>query len=662
MARAVTPPKPNRDERARRALSEFREIQPALTAYAVNLTGKSNVRVEATGNSAHGGAATDGTKIYLRPPLLLGDISLRNHRRGPKCDQRDDQFQILCDVCSAREFVLAITFHEISHIAFDSFVKVGKTDLATVTRMVHTAAPAWYAERVDKRFKDAGLHRFPTLGYNQLGSVISPYLAALVGALEDVRIDQRMIDARPGTAIMKIAKIYKTAREGVEQPDTMTGEVRGVAWREYDPNQQAVLGCLLIAGGFDPSKWLIEPVVNVLRDRQIRELLATVDGLPNVSSIFTRAFEIFLRLRELGFLILADEEPPPTEPEAPELPPEESDDDDTDDTQPGTDGSLAPEGDGEAGVQPPATPDEAGSTGSDSSDDVDNSESGSGGDDTDGQLGGEAGSDADDDSNDESQSHGSESGSDSGDGTSAEDASPADEDDADASSDGAAGAPGASGNSGKAHGASGGTDSDSDAHGAEDGSRSDESDNRGDDSRSEGDVGDAEGSDPGAGSEGDPSGHGGSSTSEGADDVPGTGSSGDRLEGDDQSGSDAEPVGGDVHSGADSSVGDNDATEDSLPDGNSDTASDANTGDFSDGEVDHGSEGGSEAGSQDGDDRADHEGSDDSGQGEEEGGLGYDDDLADSVDPLDYKPDADSAIDATDRKIVYTPPPTMTSG
>ena len=60
----------DRDERAQRAVKAFRNLQPALTAYARVLSKNPRVRVEL---DARDNGSTDGTRIFFRPPIALGD-------------------------------------------------------------------------------------------------------------------------------------------------------------------------------------------------------------------------------------------------------------------------------------------------------------------------------------------------------------------------------------------------------------------------------------------------------------------------------------------------------------------------------------------------------------------------------------------------------------
>src|SRR3954447_3339725 len=94
-----------RDEQARRAVKVFRTMQPSLSAFARVLTKKQNARVEM---ASRDNGSTDGTRIFYRPPMELGD--LREHERR-LCDKRDERKRLLCDACRIREDVLVVIYH-----------------------------------------------------------------------------------------------------------------------------------------------------------------------------------------------------------------------------------------------------------------------------------------------------------------------------------------------------------------------------------------------------------------------------------------------------------------------------------------------------------------------------------------------------------------------
>src|SRR6478736_841455 len=112
----------SRDEQAVRAVKAFRDLQPTLTSYARALTGQRNVRVDM---AAQDNGSTDGTRIYYRPPMALGDFT--PHSRNI-CGKRDETGKSLCPACVVRDRVLATIYHEIAHICYDSFARTSDDD------------------------------------------------------------------------------------------------------------------------------------------------------------------------------------------------------------------------------------------------------------------------------------------------------------------------------------------------------------------------------------------------------------------------------------------------------------------------------------------------------------------------------------------------------
>src|SRR5699024_9655460 len=92
-------------DRAERAVKVFHSMRPGLTGYARALTGNPKVTVEL---STSGGGYTNGTTIFFRPPITLGDPV--EHRRDV-CDKRGDDRQLLCRACRARPEVMAVIYH-----------------------------------------------------------------------------------------------------------------------------------------------------------------------------------------------------------------------------------------------------------------------------------------------------------------------------------------------------------------------------------------------------------------------------------------------------------------------------------------------------------------------------------------------------------------------
>jgi len=599
-------------DRARRAVSEFRKLQPTLTAYARNLTGKRDVQVVM---SSTDNGSTDGKKIYFKPPIKLGDMANMRHEKS-LCNKRDpESLQLYCGACNMRESILAIIYHEIAHIAFDSFAAVTKTDAATALRMIERIAPKWYFDRLREAFvKNPNILRGKQT-FVELAQAVNPYFKLLVNALEDVRINERMAEARPGTRIMQDAKVLKVANEGVEQKDA-TGKTVYTLWNEYPTNHQACLAALCVAAGYGDliDDWFEPRVIEAARDSELHTRLAGIRMMNGAQAIFEESFEIYMRFRELGFFFTADEEPPP-EPE-----PDMGDDSD---------------GSGQSGE---------GNPGSDSSD------SGASGSGKDGE--GEPGADgtgSEDHDGDESSRSGSES---------SDPASMGSDEERDSDPAGSSGQAGDDAGRGEQKDDSGGSgdqpsDTDSEPSGLdEDGEAASDNDSDGvgeDSGNQSGDDGDDTES-PAVGDAGDSGSddeesdvHGGldSDLSEAGE----AGGDDDPAEHDERE-SDGNP-GDPEDSGDDSSSSDSGSDDDERADDDSDAGAGEGSGEAS---VE-----GDRSELLDSDDPMAEPGEQSPGGGECDGGED------EGGDPLDYLPDEEAAIDHTDREPVELVVPTIGS-
>lgn len=288
------------DERARRAVKAFRALQPTLTAYAKNMTGKPNVRVEM---SPTDNGSTDGTRIFIRPPLALGD-DLRHDRyvcnkRGPDGYQR-------CPSCAVREAVLRSIYHEIAHIAFGSFEIV--TDHAkkqTVEFAVKELRGEW-GKKIEARLK----YRAPS-NYMELASYINSFLPFLLNCMEDARVDAKMFKTRPGTRHMFEAETLKVFREGYEAK--VNGEYKTLKWDEAPLNSQVMIGTYLKASGYDYDEFLHPDAVTALNDPQVTGIVEQVRDIRTASDVYRLALHVFARYRELGFFATPEDQDPEPE-------------------------------------------------------------------------------------------------------------------------------------------------------------------------------------------------------------------------------------------------------------------------------------------------------------------------------------------------------------
>lgn len=326
-------------ERARRATAAFRKMQPGLSGFARMITKRDDVRVEMFG----GVPCTDGKIIYLRPPIELGDRL--THERG-LCEKRDELDRPACPACCAREDVLITLYHEIAHIAFDSFEQVSDYDKEELIKRAVQEAGASAAtspervKKIEERLASRSIR-----GYMEAAHAVSPYLPPILNALEDVRVNHAMYSARPGTFPMFRGQAVRIFNEGIQQAD---GSFK--KWNEMGRNAQVIVGLFAKAAGYSEwaDGWFSDDVTEALADADLTALIAKVPTLRSARQVYQLAFPVLEQLRGLGFCKAKDdpeEEPEPQpEPETPQPDPRE-----TDDEQEPTPGDGEPCDDGESG-------------------------------------------------------------------------------------------------------------------------------------------------------------------------------------------------------------------------------------------------------------------------------------------------------------------------
>lgn len=278
-------------EKARRAIAAFRKLQPTLSAYARALTGKPAIKVVMSSD----GGKTDSKSIYYRPPLSLGDDT--KHERD-LCMKRDDKLRQKCPACAIREQVLITIYHEIGHIAYDSFERTSKQVKADAVERAVREVGSKYSDKVARRLAMAPEYQKDS--YIGLAGLISPFLPAIVNAIEDARINASVMRARPGTKVMFEAEATRVFTEGVEQTSP-TGELVTLKWIDYPLNMQAAVGLYLKASGYDYTGWLRPEVIEALEDPDVKDALRGMHTLRSVTGVYEMSFPILAAMRRHGF-------------------------------------------------------------------------------------------------------------------------------------------------------------------------------------------------------------------------------------------------------------------------------------------------------------------------------------------------------------------------
>lgn len=287
-------------ERARRAVRSFLRLQPTISGFAKMLTRNPDVRVVLHAGTPH----TDGKTIYLRPPIELGDEI--PHERA-LCDERGPDLMLLCPACAARERVLTVVYHEVAHIAFESFAKVEDSDR---TKLLQAALDEAGAKDDDTRAAqikariDKIIAQQPEAVESYVGMVqlISPYLHPILNAIEDWRVNREMYRARPGTYAMFYAQIVEVLEKGIQNADGSWA-----TWQQMPPNAQAVVGLFTKLCGYDYSGWFIPEVVHMLNSSEVNMALMKASTIRSVRATYQLGFPVLEAFRAHGFCVAADD-------------------------------------------------------------------------------------------------------------------------------------------------------------------------------------------------------------------------------------------------------------------------------------------------------------------------------------------------------------------
>lgn len=288
-----------RTERAMRAVRNFRTMQHGLSGYARAITGKRNITVELD----QGTPRTDGSKIYFRPPLALGDNSKHNRL---VCDKRDPETKLQrCPACAVREDVLIKIYHEIAHIAFGTFEPVSERAKVEVSERaieeMRARGTAW-EQKIRESFSK--IPKWQIRSFLDIANLVSPYLPVIVNALEDARVDESMFKARRGTRVMFDAMTEAIFAEGIEMPDGTYQK-----WSERPLNSQILVGIFVLAAGYNYEGWFSPEVEEALKDEELNEIISRIDTLRSAEATYELAFPVLNRIRELGFCLNPNEEP-----------------------------------------------------------------------------------------------------------------------------------------------------------------------------------------------------------------------------------------------------------------------------------------------------------------------------------------------------------------
>lgn len=411
-------------ERARRAVAKARGMTVQVNGFARMLTRDATVNVVWDS----GPPRTDGRTIYLRPPIELGD-QLTHDRE--LCGHRDEHDVQLCEACATTDDIFITLYHEVAHIAFDSFENIPEHEkrdliLNAVRSQPGVKDPAKRAAKIADKFDNS---KRTVVNYMEVAHEISPFLPTIMNAFEDVRVNHAMYTSRPGTLRSFRAQTHRTFNNGMADID---GSV--IHWKDLPANSQAICGLYAKAAKYDYSQWFSPEIVAMLDDPKLTELCDKLEMSGGVKGVYELAFPTLERVRELGYLKAPDEleddpepEPEPAEEEQEPQPESTPQDDDSEDTGGDSDDTVEQDSDDESNESGNSNSETEAGDSADADDLDDEDGSGAAGDSDDESDAGDDSADADDshesdsETTDESDSDGAPSVADSDDSESADD-------------------------------------------------------------------------------------------------------------------------------------------------------------------------------------------------------------------------------------------------
>lgn len=292
---------PEANARAFRAVRRMTEMLPMLSGVLRAMTGDPKANVQITAEVP----CTDGTRVWMRPPIELGDII--KHDRA-NCSKRDGKSHPVCPACAQMEMVDQTLFHELAHIVFDTFKTI--TDEAKaqmLQRMLDEFPNAKGTRLTNIKAQVAYVKNARPWEANYMGiaSMISPFLPIIVNALEDARVNRAMYKVRAGTYHMFRSKLYYVFEEG-------NGQLSGTIfhWINEDENAQVIIGCLCKASGVEPREGYLSPaVLTALADPALTAEIASLETVATTAhDIYNASFRVLEHLRRLGFCRRSDDQ------------------------------------------------------------------------------------------------------------------------------------------------------------------------------------------------------------------------------------------------------------------------------------------------------------------------------------------------------------------
>ena len=357
MARTKQTKKPSMEEQAWRAVERFRQMHSTLEGFCRAVSGNPKLRLVGSENA---GTHSSRDKISVRVPFEFGNIA--PHVRA-KCFVRDENLLQTCPACAKMEEITFPIYHECAHVGMGSHIELDTTIIAQMAATVNDVwSPTWPKWAMARQME---IRRTPYAvedGPASVAGTVHPWMLLVFNITEDIRVDTRMCEVRPGLQVISEGWTMRIFREG----EMFDGEL--MFWKDQPLDRQILVAITFLGMGYDMQYFSQEcqdfiagdPHLNTFAERSI----AAKDALES----FRVACELLYYLHTLGMY------DPPVEEEEDNDPGNESDQ-----NQEAQDGqSESGEGGGGDGEDSGSPDDQEGKGGGDGNDQADGDKSGGG--------------------------------------------------------------------------------------------------------------------------------------------------------------------------------------------------------------------------------------------------------------------------------------------
>lgn len=312
--------------RAWTATRKLTSMLPMLERYARAVLRDPKVQVHVTASAS---SYTDGKNIYIQPPMRLGDNLV--HEVG-LCGNRGENKRLVCQACDLDEIVMSLLYHEVSHMAFGSFVtpeKLGRKAIASLVVEWHPPQACDHGVEILEAMATSK-------AYLEMAGHFDDRLPLTMNGFEDARVNASMLRERPGTKVMLDARTHEVFSQPLE---LMDGKI--VNWPEIPVDAQVSVGMLLAASGYhEHLDALHEDAREILADEVLVDLADKIGSAKDAHELAVHTASAWRRFQELGIMLKEKCVPPP---------PEDDDDQGDDEEQ---EQEQEPQPDEDAGEQP----------------------------------------------------------------------------------------------------------------------------------------------------------------------------------------------------------------------------------------------------------------------------------------------------------------------